>query len=327
MGGQIGAKSYAAFAQATYSLTDSLKLTGGIRFTADEKSGTNENILFSPLEIDEVGFTEEALTGRAALDWSFSDTGLLFASYSRGYKSGGINQFVRVAADNLNAVFEPEFVDNFEVGLKSRFLENRLQLNISAFLADYQDLQFQIFTGLGNQAGNAGGATIQGIETEVQFAVDETWTLDGSFAYTDAEYDELIVNQATGEDLAGNSLPRTPEFTFNAGVTGDWDLWDGSNLRARASFSFTDEIFYEFVNGPESLADSYTNTDLRLFWTDKNDRFYVEGFVTNVFDTVQEGNILVGFGLSSGTGPNDVGNQFITFNPPRQYGATLGYKF
>ena len=324
IGGDVEATSYAVFGQGTYNFTDALSATVGLRYTEDEKTGNNRNIFFAPQVVDAVALKSDAITGKASLDWKVNDSSLLYASYARGYKSGGVSQ-TTVAAGGRNPIFNPEFVDTYELGLKSRFADNRIQLNLAGYLSDYSDLQFQVFGDFGPEAGNAGAATIKGFEAELQAALSDTWKLDGSFAYTDATYDELITGPGAGNDFSGNRLPRTPEIGFNVGVTGDWNLSNGSNIRVRAEHAFTDEVFYEFRNGPESLASSYDNTNLRMFWTGKNDRLFAEAYVTNVFDTVQEGNILVGFSL--GVAAGETGQEFITYNPPRQYGATIGYKF
>ena len=324
IGGDVEAKSYAVFSQGTYNFSDALSATVGLRYTDDEKTGNNRNIFFAPLVVDPVELNSDAFTGKFTLDWKFNGSALVYGSYARGYKSGGISQ-TTVAAAGRNPVFEPEFVDTYELGLKSRFADNRIQLNLSAYLSDYSDLQFQVFGAFGPEAGNAGAATIKGFEAEFQAALSDTWKVDGSFAYTDATYDELITGPGPANDFSGNRLPRTPELGFNVGVTGTWDLSNGSNIRTRLEHSSTDEIYYEFKNGSESLADSYMNTNARLFWTGSNERLFAEAYVTNIFDTVQEGNILVGFSL--GVAPGEIGQEFVTYNPPRQYGMTVGYKF
>ena len=98
--------SYAVFAQGTYDISESVAVTLGLRYTDDEKEGTNENILFGPLFIDEVGTDSQETTGKIAVDWKFSDSSLLYASFSHGYKSGGINQVAIVSAGR-EAIYDP----------------------------------------------------------------------------------------------------------------------------------------------------------------------------------------------------------------------------
>lgn len=327
IGGDVESTSFAVFGQTSFNISDSLSITAGLRYTDDEKTGNNRNTFFAPEVVDAVQTDSQEVTGKFALDWTVSDSSLLYASFARGYKSGGISQ-TTVANGGSNPVFEPEFVDSFEVGYKSRLLEDRVQLNLSAYTSDYTDLQFQVFGDFGPEAGNAGGATINGLEIEFQALLSETWRLDANFAYTDAEYDELEFASGPGgvlEDFAGNKLPRVPETSFSLGITGEWGLAGGSRLKARLDGSFKDDVFFEFRNGPESFAESYENVNARVFWYSADDKFSVEVYATNLTDEIKTGNILVGFSLGAAAG--DTGQEFTTFLPPRQVGVTLGYRF
>lgn len=321
LGGDVETTSYAAFAQGTYDISESVAVTLGLRYTDDEKEGTNENILFGPLFIDEVGTDSQETTGKIAVDWKFSDSSLLYASFARGYKSGGINQVAIVSAGR-EAIYDPEFVDTFEVGLKSRLLDDRVQLNAAVYTNDYTDLQFQIFQNSGPAAGNAGSATVNGLEIELQALLSDHWALDASAGFMDAEYDELIFDDV---DYAGNDLTRAPELTYSIGVTGDWNFESGSNIRLRIEGSYTDEIYYSFVNRPGDLASDYYNLNTRVFWTSPSEKLSVELYATNLTDEVQEGNILRGIGFMDCAGCG--GQEFVTYNAPRQVGLTVGYNF
>jgi len=89
--------------------------------------------------------------------------------------------------------------------------------------------------------------------------------------------------------------------------------------------SYTDEIYYEFTNRSQSLADDYYNLNFRTFWSSADEKYSVEFYVTNLTDEVQEGNILVGFSLGDEAGAP--GQEYITYNAPRQVGLTVGYQF
>lgn len=321
LGGDVETTSFAVFGQSTYDVSDTVGVTLGLRYTDDEKEGSNENILFGPLFVDKVATDSQEVTGKVTLDWRFSDSSLLYTSFARGYKSGGINQVAIVSAGR-EAIYDPEFVDALEVGLKSRLLDNRVQLNVAAYTNDYSDLQFQIFENSGPAAGNAGQATVNGLEIEMQALVSDHWAFNANAGFMDTEYDELLFG---GADFAGNELTRSPELTYNIGLTGDWDLQGGSYLRLRLETSYTDEIYYSFANRPGDLADDYSSVNARLFWTDPSEKFTVELYATNITDEVQEGNILRGIGFMDCGGCG--GQEFITYNAPRQVGLTLGYKY
>ncbi|NIB38522.1 TonB-dependent receptor [Pseudomaricurvus alkylphenolicus] len=326
LGGDVETTSWAVFAQGTYDINDKVAVTLGLRYTDDEKEGTNKNILFGPEFVDEVAVDSQEVTGKLSFDWKFSEDSMLYASLARGYKSGGINQVAIVSAGR-DAVYDPEFVDTLEVGLKSRLLDDRLQLNVSAYTNDYSDLQFQVFQNSGPAAGNAGEATVNGLEVELQALLSEIWAIDASAGFMDSEYETLVFDvngDGIDEDYSGNELTRSPELTYSLGVTGNWDFNSGS-LRLRLEGSYTDEIYYAFLNREGDRADDYTNVNLRLHWTSQEEKFTAELFATNLTDEVQEGNVLRGIGFMDCAGCG--GQEFVTYNAPRQVGVTLGYKF
>lgn len=321
LGGDVTTTSWAAFAQSTYDFSDDISATLGLRYTDDEKEGTNRNILFGPLFEDEVGTDSQEVTGKFAIDWNFAKNSLLYASYARGYKSGGINQVAIVQAGR-EAVYDPEYVNTFEMGIKSQFLEDTIRFNAAIYTNEYEDLQFQIFQNSGPAAGNAGKATVNGIEMEVVALLGENWVLDANLGYMDSEYKKLVFD---GTDFSGNQLTRSPELTYSLSLTGDWDLEGGSAIRTRLETSYTDEIYYSFANRPGDKADDYNNVNARLFWFSPDEKYKVELYVTNLTDEVQEGNILRGIGFMDCGGCG--GQQFITYNAPRQFGVTLSYSF
>ena len=333
LGGDVEATSWAVFGQGTYDISDALSVTVGLRYTDDDKEGTNQNILFTPLFVDKVELDSQEWTGKLVLDWDFSESSMLYASYARGYKSGGINQ-VAIVQQGRQAIYDPEFVDTIEVGLKSRLAENRVQLNVSAYHNDYTDLQFQIFRSRGPAAGNAGEASVLGLEVELEALLGDNLSIDGSIGYMDTEYEELVFDtngDGTDEDYSGNELTRAPELTWSVGITGTWNLANGSELRGRLEGSYTDEVWYAFANrtdpakGGNDLADEYTNINARLFWTSPSGTLTAQLYVTNLTDEEQESNILRGIGFMD-CGMCG-GQEFITYNPPRQYGASVAYRF
>ena len=145
-GGELDTKSRAAFGQVSYDMRDGgrpLRLTAGLRYTEDEKRIDEFQIIpqFGVDAAARANKTWREPSGKLGIDWFMNDSTMAYASYSHGYKGGGysIGQFDR---------FEPETVDTVEIGLKSTFLDQRAQVNVSAFWNDYQDLQvnFLLFT-------------------------------------------------------------------------------------------------------------------------------------------------------------------------------------
>lgn len=327
--GDVETTSYAFFAQASYELSDQFSLTGGIRYSNDKKSGENRGFIFAgapyaaPVEDqwDEV-------TYKAVVNYQPTPDILLYGSFSTGYRSGGINQAVNPI--NENALYEPETVDAFEIGFKSTLLDRRLQLNISAYHNDYSQLQFQVFGATGPAAFNASGATVKGIEVEMLATPTNGLTIDLGASYNDSEFDEQIV---AGQQLGGNQVQRTPEWTFNIGATQEFDLGDRGMLRIRGDFAYTDDMFYTAFNrtggfgdlGGSDFAESYENVNFRLIWNDKDERWTAEFAATNVFNTAQVGNLFRGIGFNDI--PGGGGGENITYNAPRQFMGRVGYRF
>jgi outer membrane receptor protein involved in Fe transport len=204
-------ESAAAFGELYYDLTDTLKLTTGLRYTVDNKTvrdnsyllnfdpdgipilqafGADENYSdLNPARKDSKEWKE--WTGRVVLDWSpevdWSDDTLLYGSYARGYKGGGFNPpFSAREFPDTSPYFEPEYVDAFEIGTKNQLLDNRLQVNITAFFYDYADLQVsKIINRTSFNENN--DAQIYGLENELLFAPTPSWLLNANIAYLHTE--------------------------------------------------------------------------------------------------------------------------------------------
>ena len=175
--------AYAGFGELYYKPTDTLKLTVGLRYTVDEKKVKDvspQPLLNYPVPFGTqtirplLGFrnasrTDKALTGRAVIDWkpqtSFTDDTLIYASYSRGYKGGGINPAFDQTKFTAPIGFDPEFINAFEIGTKNRFRGGHFQANLTGFYYDYKGLQVTRIINRTSFNDNT-DATIYGIEGE-----------------------------------------------------------------------------------------------------------------------------------------------------------------
>jgi iron complex outermembrane receptor protein len=208
--------SYAIFGQATYSLTDTFRLTGGLRYTQDNKkqdtyAETRPFVGFVPpgppdfipifitiptIAESDVDFDET--TWKLGLEYDVSDDSLLYTSVATGFKSG-----ILYSATGLN-YSDPEDLTAYTIGSKNRFLDDRVQANVEVFYWDYENQQISHLgpvqvatTPVGPIFGpvflteNAGQATIQGLELELLWQVFENGLFSANFQYLDTEYDEL----------------------------------------------------------------------------------------------------------------------------------------
>jgi iron complex outermembrane receptor protein len=241
------------------------------------------------------------VTGRLILDYRFSDDLLSYASYSRGYRAGTFNGKASQSESQVTFV-EPEFVDNYEVGLKSRLLDNQLQLNAALFYADYTDQQVQEIVGATSFLRNASGAML-GLELELEAYVTDSLYLGASFGYLDSEYDSgEVVN---GIDIGGNQFPFAPEIS--ASLFASWEILQiaGGVLELNGIVRYQDLVWFDPFNdlktknngpGPSGqFQDDYTLVDARLAYRagsyeialwgrNLTDEFYyVSGFDTSAF--------------------------------------------
>ncbi len=235
-------ESAALFGELYYQATEDIKFTLGLRYTRDEKTIQDRQLLlnedadtgerlFRPLGDDSpipVAYRNEQqgweeVTGRAVVDWAVSDDSLLYASYSRGYKGGGFNPpFDPIEFPSSEPDFEPEYVDAIEIGSKNRLLDGKVQANVTAFFYDYQDLQVSRIVNRTSFNENT-DAQIYGLETELLWAPNDRWLFNGNFAYLKTEIQNFSTID-TRDPSAGRS-----------DVTLVKDLTNGSNCVALIS--------------------------------------------------------------------------------------------
>ncbi|MFT6957121.1 MAG: iron complex outermembrane receptor protein [Halieaceae bacterium] len=257
-------ESRAVFFEADYALTDALTLTLGGRYTEDEKSTRQEG----NVETISAGFTRNPneewseTTPRIGARYAFSDDLMAFFTYSKGYRSGGFNGRVNNLEEARDA-YDPETVDNYELGIKSEWFDNRLRVNANLFYMDYEDKQEELQlpdeggTGQKTIVTNAASATIQGIEVDVQAFITENLSLRGNIGYLDTEYDGFGFVDLDGNnvDLSGLEFRRAPDFTGSIDATYEWDM-AGGQAWVRGAYRFIGEHFTNSTNDPELENDA-----------------------------------------------------------------------
>ena len=259
--------SIAIYGEGTIDLTDALSLTVGLRYTYDDVRYSNgsatlfdlggENAFASlvPYEFPLVGTpgrvnqneTTGQLTGRAILDYQLADDVLVYASYSRGYRAGTYNG---LAYQDISQVYfvEPEKVNAYEFGIKSRFANNTIQLNAAGFYYDYSGQQIAQIIGATSFLRSADGRLFGG-EAELTWQPNDFIRFDSSVGYLNSKYQGNEVNPADPTaltlDINGNDFPNAPELTFNAGVELT-PVDDGINkLTVRGDASYMGSYFFD----------------------------------------------------------------------------------
>jgi iron complex outermembrane receptor protein len=235
----VDTRALAGFLNANFDVTDRLTLSGGLRYTSEEKKVTMSQF-GSPAGLgDFTNFrdklNDDSVTASANIQYKVGDLVLLYGGYSRGHKSGGFN--VDFVGDPSVVPFDSETVDSFEVGLKSDLFDNRLRLNIAAFHAKYKDFQVFQFQSVGTTtlliASNAASVTTKGVELEARLRVTPRLEISYGLGYVDAEFSDFpggaSDNNGAPINIAGNVLPRSslrvpaPATTSkSAEPAGDW---------------------------------------------------------------------------------------------------------
>ena len=286
---RVKTKSYALFGEFTYALNDWSNLTLGGRWTKDNKQGTTAVAGQQPspfLRFDQLpGFNVplddswDAFTPRIIYDPSFDDVGPFdnifgYATVARGFKSGGYN--LADNAEGAQTSFDPELSWNYEVGVKTRFWNDRGQLNAALFQVKSKDLQVNQILDAGGIpttfTSNAGKSKVRGLELEGSLLISENLQANFTYAYTDGKYTEFLSRNAnTGQlqDFAGNRLPQTPENTVSVDVEYSVPLAAGE-LSLLGNLSFRDDVTFnpDAANEEMSIFDNtgFINFNLTALW-------------------------------------------------------------
>ncbi len=446
---QFKLKSYGIFGEGYFDINDRLKLTVGVRYNNDNKSLVARSTLASFLvpysqtgsafdspyygsydadpvtpgiqDVQRRNRTFDEITGRAVVDYKITDDNLLYASYSRGYKSGGFNPAVQVPGLTIPDAFEPEIVNAFEIGSKNTFANGQLTLNLTGFYYQYKNLQLSRIVARSSINDNI-DANIWGVEAEAIIRPARDWAINigASYLKTDVQEDGPFINQrdpsggdpntviikdiggafncvvrgptaaaaeafvtaannvinssagltaanglrgptpypsdanvgarsgafslcntlttlagptsplnpggliqvvdGIGVSIKGNALPQAPIVKFSAGVQKTFEFSNGMSLVPRMDLTYTGESYGNIFNGRVNRIEGYEQANAQVQLNGLNERWYVRGFIQNIFDN----NATTGLYLtdqSSGLFTN------IFTLEPRRYGLAAGFKF
>jgi iron complex outermembrane receptor protein len=274
-------EAWAVFGEVHFSLAEKWNLTVGGRYTEEEKEmnsaqffggadfagflpdgGDDLYVFGTPIFVPistaagKADWTE--FSPKIGLDYQVNDDVLTYVSYAEGFRSGGFNG--RNTTDEEIGPFDPEFVDNYEIGMKGDFADNTIRLNLAAFYAEYSDKQEEVieadgFGGSNTVVSNASTVDIFGVEAEFTWVASENFRVNANLGWLDMEYDEYEADLNGDGELTDNSgleLRRAPEFT--GGINGVYNVQIGpGNLMAFVGYRYTDEYWVEVSNDPRGL--------------------------------------------------------------------------
>lgn len=343
-------KSYAAFGEATYSITDRFRAIAGLRYTSDDRGlgGRVEDNIFGTTQPFVGQKTFRKVTWKAGAEFDVAPQNMLFATASTGFKSGGINQEV---APN---VYNPEVLTAFELGSRNRFLDNKLQVNVELFYWKYKGKQETTIT-LDNTffvnllTLNAGKATIKGANIDVMVKPTDNDTIQLAAEYNDARYDSFVsqtINSAFGVqffdprstgcavgaptpgplgstqrtiDCSGFRLPRAPKWTGSVSYEHVFALNGGAELKFGADAQLATGRYLATSFTSSSKAPGYALFNGNVSFTPASKKWTLTAFMRNITNEA----------LYQGGFPNSYAANFFaaTINPPRTYGGRLTYNF
>jgi iron complex outermembrane receptor protein len=320
----------AAFGQLGYNFGNGWKVTGGVRYLNDDKSGTKDvtclddggdGACVTPLRGPagthwnvSYGDSWDAVTGQGTVEYRFNDSALVYASIAQGYKGGGWD-FIPPTPEAALISFDPEKVTNYEVGLKSDLFSQRLRVNTAVFEMDYKDLQAQRtdLTCLCLITSNAGSARIRGVEFEVAAAATDNFTLNAALTALDPKYQDY--DDLAGHIYDGKTMQRTPKFKYNLGVVYATDLpnWPDA-LEARVNYTHQSKLYW----GPDNVSfePGYGLLDASVRLQSPSANWAVTLWGKNLTDE-----------LYSQLGLPFLGDLVEVWGPPRTYGVDFTYSF
>ena len=317
---------FAVFGEVVIGLNDRLDLTLGARYhdqtnqvsalapipgvTAPKPAGANADYvggdpfagtLTGPL--DEVSF--DKTTGRVALTYQFNDNAMGYVGYSQGFNSGGVGivNFPQPTG-RLAIPFDPETLNNYEIGLRSDWADGRVRFNATLFHTKWEDIQLAgeaIDPATGQAATtlittNVASAEAEGLEIELLYAPTERWQFNVNLGFLDTAFTE--VSPTTNQVTLSDEFAQAPETNGNIGVQHTASLGNGGRLTSRLDYTYTDQFWrsripsfrtsfynlpgafdeagdYGLVNGRLAYAPPAGNWELALFGTNLTNEYYV----------------------------------------------------
>ncbi|MEP2357813.1 MAG: TonB-dependent receptor [Marinomonas sp.] len=291
-------------------------------------------------------FEDEELIYTGKVSYEFASPVTVYASFTHGYKSGGFNLDSTAAVGGADPRFLSEEVDAYEVGLKAKFIDNAVTLNVAGFHEEFSNFQVLEFTGAQFTTFNVPVAKSTGVELETVIRPDDNFTINGGLTYTDARYPGNCAGTQTSANvvnLCGNSLTNAPKWVGIMGATYDRDLGDSlkffvngqirmeSDRRTSTQASSVPSAAQIAAAGsvqaaaaataltPFDIQDGNIKINMRAGIGDIDDAWGVEAWVTNLTNEITRG-VTFNTVLRSGSR-----SAFI--QEPRMFGLTLRGKF
>lgn len=334
---EASAESKAMYGQATYYFGGRdapFSLTGGLRYTWDNKSITRFQNGATPSAVPEIGRADfQRLTWNVMARYAFDRDISVYARAASGYRSGGFNP---ADAPPLTA-FQPETVTSYELGLKSELFDRHLRLNIAGYYNKYNNLAvitpIPSGTTFNTKIVNAGRVNFYGFEVEGQAILSDNFSIDGSFGFVDVKYKEVNVFATTlpgSPAINAGSISHptyTSKYTANIALNAQFPLGNGgAKILARVGYTYLSPQ-YSFINvlaapfNEEIRSDAQHQVDAQLTL----DKIGIGGMDAEL--RIWAKNLTDEHSLVRSVDFGQLGFAGGYFNNPRTFGATVGFNF
>lgn len=308
--------SYALFGQVDWDLSPGLTVTAGLRWSADDKamdysSRAEGDIVLVQLR-EHRRFSD--WSGRLGLKYAISDTARVYATYNRGYKSGGFFGGFATTTQELQP-YDNETLDAYEAGFKGEFADRRLRAALSGFYYKYRNQQ--VFS-LEERGGvtvqvltNAGKSHAYGGELELSGRVLPGLDINFATGWLETRIDEF---DSLGNNYTGNHLQHAPRWTLSGGFNYEAALPGGSALLFSANANWRSRVYFDNSNRSRLSEGGKSTVDGQISWRSAGEHLELGVFAKNLFDTVS----------LSGVAPlESFGVDLLNYDPPRRVGVFM----
>lgn len=322
--------NYAAFGNVTFDLTDALTIEAGGRYTSEKKrffqrAMRRESLapLFAGTPEYELSESWDNFSPRASISYDFSDDVMAYASWSKGFRSGGFNG--RPTSLEEIGSYDPETLTAWEAGLKTEPMKG-VVFNLAAFWNQYRDQQLLITTVSAStgllvvRTENAGRSRIRGIEAETSIKVTPELTFSGALGLLDAEYQEYVSVIAGVPTDVSNRIPKqAPDVTASGSLVYETPITDALTGAFRVDAAYRSGTFIDVENTALLRADKHAIVNASATFSSPDDQVSLRLAVDNLTDKRVP---VAGYDGSAAFG-------FVEgyFNDPRRYSVTLSYRF
>lgn len=321
---RVSTDSYAAYLNLTWNPTDQLSATVGGRYTREKRGLTafqasriTGNVVFGP---ESKSKTFDNFTPKIEIDYKWTPDIFTYASFSKGFRSGGFNSAPQSA--NEFTPFDPETASSYEIGLKSSFFDNKVIFNLAGFYMDYKDLQASavVTAPNGNELirviSNAADARIKGLEIEMTVRPVPNLVFTGNFGLTDAEYKDFV--DEGGNDFTSNALPLISKYNYT--ISGEYSAPMGDNgmFLAHLDWAWRSRMEVDVQNTPQASQPSYGIMNGRISYR-PNENIEIALYGKNMLDKRAR--------AAGGGSPQPFGIFWGYYIDPRTYGLELNFDF